>query len=173
VSTVLLTGAAGQVGRASARRLEEDGWSVRPFDLADGDDLRDEAAVHEAAHGCDVIVHAGAIAHDDNGTPADIVSTNVLGTWHVLLAAERHSISRVTYFSSCQVFGFAGGEGEPAYLPVDDRHPLLAARPYGMSKRLAEEMCAAWTSRTGIPAPDRTTQSSVPTSTSMMSPMPS
>jgi UDP-glucose 4-epimerase len=28
---------------------------------------------------------------------------------------------------------------------------VRAARPYGMSKRLAEDMCAAWTSRTGIP----------------------
>jgi UDP-glucose 4-epimerase len=55
------------------------------------------------------------------------------------------------YFSSAQVFGFAEGEGPPAYLPVDDAHPLRAARPYGMSKRLAEDMCAAWTSRTSIP----------------------
>ena len=39
----------------------------------------------------------------------------------------------------------------PDYLPVDDDHPCRAARPYGMSKRLAEEMCAAWTARTGIP----------------------
>ena len=37
------------------------------------------------------------------------------------------------------------------YLPIDDDHPLRAGRPYGMSKRLSEEMCEAWTSRTGIP----------------------
>jgi UDP-glucose 4-epimerase len=79
------------------------------------------------------------------------VATNVVGTWHVLLAAEQVGVSRVVYFSSAQVFGFAEGEGEPEYLPVDDNHPLRAARPYGMSKRLAEEMCSAWTDRTGIP----------------------
>lgn len=66
-------------------------------------------------------------------------------------AAEICAVSRVVYFSSAQVFGFAEGEGTPAYLPVDDAHPLRAARPHGMSKRLAEDMCAAWTSRTGIP----------------------
>lgn len=60
-------------------------------------------------------------------------------------------LARVVYFSSAQVFGFAEGEGSPAYLPVDDEHPLRAARPYGMSKRLAEEMCQAWTARTKIP----------------------
>ena len=75
----------------------------------------------------------------------------MLGTWHVLLAAELVGVSRVVYFSSAQVFGFAEGEGEPLYLPVDDEHPIRASRPYGMSKRLAEEMCSAWTERTGIP----------------------
>jgi nucleoside-diphosphate-sugar epimerase len=75
----------------------------------------------------------------------------VIGTWHVLLAAEEHAVSRVVVFSSAQVFGFAEGEGEPAYLPVDDQCPVRASRPYGMSKRLVEEMCAAWTARTAIP----------------------
>jgi nucleoside-diphosphate-sugar epimerase len=59
-------------------------------------------------------------------------------------------VSRVVYVSSAQVFGFVDGEGTPEYTPVDDAHPVRAARPYGMSKRLAEEMCAALTARTGI-----------------------
>ena len=148
---MLLTGAGGRVGRAAAPRLEKEGWDVRPFDLPTGGTLRDAGAVFDAAEGCDAIVHAGAMAHDDGGTAAEIVATNVLGTWHVLLAAERHAVSRVVYFSSVQVFGFSEGEGVPEYRPADDDHPLRAARPYGMSKRLAEEMCAAWTARTGIP----------------------
>jgi UDP-glucose 4-epimerase len=148
---VLLTGSSGRVGRATRPALEAAEWSVRPFDLADGLDLRDFGRVLGAVEGCDEIVHAGAIAHDTAGDPAEIVATNVLGTWHVLLAAERCAVARVVYISSAQVFGFAEGEGEPAYLPVDDEHPLRASRPYGMSKRLAEEMCGAWTFRTGIP----------------------
>ena len=130
--------------------LETAGLEVRGFDLRHGDDLRDETAVRQAVDGCDAVVHAGAIAHDRGGTPSDILATNVLGTWHVLLAAEAHHVTRVVYFSSAQVFGFAEGEDVPAYLPVDDRHPLRASRPYGMSKRLAEEMCDAWTRRTAI-----------------------
>ena len=111
----------------------------------------DYDAVLEAVLGCEAVVHAAAIAHDSAGTPADIVATNVLGTWHVLLAAENVAVSRVVYFSSAQVFGFADGEGEPIYLPVDDE-PIQAgqARPYGIAKRLAEDMCSAWTARTGI-----------------------
>jgi UDP-glucose 4-epimerase len=151
VHTVLLTGAAGQVGGSVAPALTAAGWHVRPFDLVYGDDLRDEGAVAKAVAGCAAVVHAGAIAHDSRGTPTDIVATNVLGTWHVLAAAEASQVSRVVYFSSAQVFGCAEGEGAPLYRPVDDRHPVRAARPYGMSKRLAEDMCQAWTGRTGIP----------------------
>lgn len=148
---VLLTGSSGGVGRATRFVLEAAGWTVSPFDLAEGLDIRDFEAVLEAMRGCEKVVHAGAIAHDSAGSPAEIVATNVLGTWHVLLAAEQIGISRVVYFSSGQVFGFAEGEGEPAFLPVDDDHPTMASRPYGMSKQLAEEMCSAWTRRTGIP----------------------
>jgi UDP-glucose 4-epimerase len=148
---VLLTGSSGAVGRPTRSALTAAGWEVRPFDLADGQDLRDPSTVLDALAGCDAVVHAGALAHDSAGSATDIVATNVLGTWHVLVAAEAHGLSRVVYLSSAQVFGCAEGEGTPAYLPVDDDHPVRASRPYGMSKRLAEEMCAAWTTRTGIP----------------------
>jgi len=151
VVRVLLTGSSGGVGRAAQSALADAGWDVQPFDLAEGQDLRDLDAVVEAMRGCTAVVHAGALAHDTAGSPADIVATNLLGTWHILVAAELRAVSRVVYFSSAQVFGFAEGEGTPAYLPVDDGHPVTASRPYGMSKRLAEEMCLAWTTRTGTP----------------------
>ena len=121
--TVLLTGARGLIGRATATRLSHDGWQVRPFDLVDGDDLRDLDAVREAAAGCRFVVHTGAIPHDSMGAPAEILATNVLGTWHVLFAAEHEQVQRVVVFSSVQVFGCSNGEGAPDYLPVDDDHP--------------------------------------------------
>ncbi len=79
------------------------------------------------------------------------MAVNVLGTWHVLLAAEAASAGRVVYFSSGQVFGLADGERLPDYFPVDDEHPRRAMRPYGLSKCLAEDLCARCTARTGIP----------------------
>jgi UDP-glucose 4-epimerase len=148
---VLLTGSSGGVGRVARPALQHAGWDVRPFDLALGSDLRDATAVLRAMQDCDAVVHAGALAHDTAGSPTDIVATNLLGTWHVLAAAESVRVTRVVYFSSALVFGCAEGEGTPAYLPIDDDHPVAAARPYGMSKRLGEQMCLAWTTRTGIP----------------------
>ena len=79
------------------------------------------------------------------------MAVNVLGTWHVLLAAEAAGARRVVYFSSMQVFGLAEGERLPDYFPVDDAHPRRAMRPYGLSKCLAEDLCAGFTARTGTP----------------------
>ena len=92
MSRVLLTGSSGHVGRTCRPALETAGWDVRLFDVAEGHDLRDERAVHTAMVGCSTVLHLGAIAHDSAGTPSEIFATNVLGTWHVLLAAESHQV---------------------------------------------------------------------------------
>jgi nucleoside-diphosphate-sugar epimerase len=149
---VAVTGSAGKIGSRVAAALEARGDEVQRFDLVDGDDLRDPAAVSAAMVGCHSIVHAGAIPHDTRGTPAEIEETNVRGTRHVLAAAEAQGIQRVVYFSSVMVFGFWEGEGEPAYLPVDDEHPRLPGRAYGRSKRDGEDLCADWSERTGRPS---------------------
>jgi nucleoside-diphosphate-sugar epimerase len=62
MAKVLLTGSSGGVGRATRPVLEATGWTVEPFDLTDGQDLRDEAAVLRAMRGCEAVVHAAAIA---------------------------------------------------------------------------------------------------------------
>ena len=78
------------------------------------------------------------------------MAVNVLGTWHVLLAAQAAGVARVVHFSSAQVFGTAENERVPDYFPLDDQHPRLAGRPYGLSKVLSEDLCAGFTGRTGI-----------------------
>jgi UDP-glucose 4-epimerase len=80
VLRVLLTGSSGGVGRAARSALADAGWDVQPFDLADGQDLRDPHAVLDAMRGCAAVAHTGALAHDTAGSPADIVATNLLGT---------------------------------------------------------------------------------------------
>ncbi len=121
------------------------------FDLAEGADLLDLATVKRRAVGCAAIVHLGALAHDTAGTPEQIMAVNVLGTWHVLLAAEAAGATRVIHFSSEQALGITEGERLPDYFPVDDDHPRRAMRPYGLSKRLAEDLCEGFTARTGTP----------------------
>jgi UDP-glucose 4-epimerase len=147
---ILVTGHRGSVGVPVTGYLERLGHEVIGFDRADGPDLLDLAAVRRAAAGCAAIVHLGALAHDTAGSPEQIMAVNVLGTWHVLLAAEAAGATRVIHFSSAQALGIAEGERLPDYFPVDDAHPRRAMRAYGLSKCLAEDLCAGFTARTGI-----------------------
>ena len=149
---VLVTGHRGNVGGPVARHLACLGHDVVGFDRVDGADLLDPGQVRRAAAGCAAVVHLAALAHDTAGSPEQIMAVNVLGTWHTLLAAEAAGMARVVYFSSAQVFGTAEGERLPDYLPIDDAHPRRAMRPYGLSKCLAEDLCAGFTARTGIPS---------------------
>jgi len=145
---VLLTGHKGRLGRVLWARLASDGHKVRGFDLAEGGDIRDADAVARAAEGVDAIVHAAGLADDRGGAPADVMAVNLLGTYAVLLAAEAAGARRVVYFSSGKALGML--ERDPDYLPIDDDHRGLPGRPYGLAKWLSEEMCHAFTARTGI-----------------------
>jgi UDP-glucose 4-epimerase len=114
---ILVTGHRGHVGAPVAAHLKGLGHDVAGYDRVDGDDLLDVASVRRAAEGCVAVVHLGALAHDGAGSPEDIMAVNVLGSWHVLLAAEAAGVGRVVYFSSGQVFGLAEGERLPDYFP--------------------------------------------------------
>jgi nucleoside-diphosphate-sugar epimerase len=147
---LLVTGHRGDIGVVVAARLAAAGHEVVGFDLADGDDLRDADAVRAAARGCEAAIHMAAIPDNSLGDPSAIMATNVLGTWHVLMAAREEGMSRVVAFSSLQALGVAEDRAPPAYLPLDDDHPRRARRPYGLSKRVGEDLCRAMTEEAGI-----------------------
>jgi len=145
---VLLTGHRGRLGPATVRRLEADGHTVRGFDITDGDDIMNAAAIRRAAAGMDAIVHAAGLPEDRNGPPADTLTINLGGTANALVAAEQEGVKRFVFLSSGKSLGML--ERDPDYLPVNDAHRGLPTRPYGLAKWLTEEMCAAFTARTGI-----------------------
>lgn len=146
---ILLTGDLGRIGVAVRARLERDGNEVVGFDSARGQDIRDLQAVRSAVRGTDAVVHLAGLADDRAGTPQDIMAVNVLGTWHVLIAAQEEGVSRIVHASSGKALGLL--ERDPLYLPVDDGHPGLPSRPYGLSKWLSEQLCESFTNETGIP----------------------
>lgn len=147
---VLVTGNRGKIGAFVERRLVEEGWKVVGFDLEDGHDVTDAAAVRTAARGCNAAVHLAAIPNDRLAPPEEIMRVNVLGVWHVLLAAREEGMERVVFFSSGQVLGVAQGHGVPDYLPLGDEYPSRGIQPYALSKRVGEELCAATTAMAGV-----------------------
>jgi nucleoside-diphosphate-sugar epimerase len=145
---VLLTGHHGRLGSVIGEHLLRFGHEVRGFDLEEGGDILDAKAVEQAVRDVEVIVHVAGIAGDRSASPDAVMATNVLGTWNVLCAAESARVPRVIYMSSGKALGML--ERDPDYLPVDDDHRGLPTLPYALSKWLSEEMCAAFTIRTGI-----------------------
>lgn len=145
---ILVTGHRGRLGPEIVRRLEGAGHAVRGFDLAEGGDIRDAAAVRAAARGMDAIVHIAGLAGDRGFPAADMLMVNLGGTGNVLAAAEAEAVRRVVYISSGRSLGLL--ERLPDSLPLDDDHRGLPAQPYALSKWLAEEMCAAYSQRTAI-----------------------
>ena len=100
---ILLTGAAGRVGRLVRPRLAELGWTVRPFDLAPpppGEedswirgDITDPEALEAAMAGAAAVVHLAGIPHE--APFADLLHTNIDGTHQVFEAARRARVPRV------------------------------------------------------------------------------
>ena len=141
---VLVTGAAGFLGRHIARRFRDSGWQVTGFDLSMFDeegitsvqgDLTDGNSVEAAASGADVVAHVGAIGdvYLAGEQPTLAAEVNVLGTANVLEAASRHG-SRVVYASTWEVYG------EPQYQPLDEAHPTMPDHPYSITKLGGESL---------------------------------
>ena len=147
---VLVTGSEGRIGRRIAPLLRQQGFDVQGFDAVTGGDLRDFAQVREAARGVEMIVHAGAIAHDREGQEEAVFATNAQATWNVLLAAVEEKITRVVHFSSVNALGAFGGRRPPLYFPIDDAYPHHPLTPYQIAKHLSEETCRAFCDRWGM-----------------------
>lgn len=160
---VLVTGAQGSLGRHVAAALAAD-YRLRLFDRSPpkfsvGDseticgDLRKLPHVLDAASDCDAIVHLGAIP--GNRPPGDqVIDTNVRGTFHVTAAAEYQRVRRLVFVSSEMALGFLGSWGKirPEYLPIDEAHPLRPIDPYGLSKKIGEDLLDVFRRRTGAEA---------------------
>lgn len=144
---VLVTGASSLIGSGVAIALADRGDDVvclqrrTPDALADRPDIaqrlgdiRDGAAVADAAQDCDAIVHLAAKV-GVTGPWEEYRSINVDGTTNVLAAAGEHGVDRVVHVSSPSV---AHG-GEPIVGGVAE-HPVLGRRRawYPESKAIAE-----------------------------------
>lgn len=110
--TVLVTGAAGFLGRAIVARLRADGTRVRAFvrpertvsaDERFEGDLRDRAALERAVQGVDAVVHAGARV-STSGDWEEFEATNVTATEALIAAATAAGVGRVVHVSSLSVY---------------------------------------------------------------------
>ena len=135
---LLLTGAAGGLGRVLRPRLKRLCRVLRASDIAamdpagDGEEvvvapLEDAAAVQAIVAGVQAIVHLGGVSTEGPFEP--ILRANIVGLHNLYEAARRHDVGRVVFASSNHVTGF--------YRQDEVVSPLEPMRPdghYGLSK---------------------------------------
>ena len=151
---LLLTGAAGGLGRVLRPRLRALCQTLRVSDIADmaaaeaGEEvcpaaLQDKAAVLALMAGVDAVVHLGGVSTEH--AFETILPANIVGTYHVYEAARIHGVRRIVFASSNHVTGFySQGETIAAGAP---------ARPdgyYGLSKAFGEDLAQFYFDRWGL-----------------------
>jgi len=108
--SILVTGAAGRIGRAAVRALKAGGCRVRAFDVvrSTGTDdvvvgsITDPDAVRRAVQGIDVLIHLAATPDDDDFLEK-LLPNNIVGAYHVLEEARLAGVQKMVLASSGQV----------------------------------------------------------------------
>ena len=151
---LLLTGAAGGLGRELRRRLPAHCDVLRLSDVADLGaaapaeelmpvDLADADAVLALLDGVDAVVHMGGVSTEQPWEA--ILPANIVGAYNLYEAARRKGVRRVVFASSNHVTGFyRQDEVIPAGAPP---------RPdglYGLSKAFGEDLAQLYFDRHGI-----------------------
>ncbi len=154
---VFLTGATGQVGRAIAAHLADQGYHMsgvsRHFRSVRGLAEHVEAClgsedaielINKTLQPCDAIVHAAACLSHDMYDPS-ISLTNCLGTQQIIRLAHIWGTHQLVYISGVPVIG------RPQQHPITEDHPTQPLTAYHASKLYGERlMCLA--ERNGSPA---------------------
>jgi ornithine--oxo-acid transaminase len=118
----LITGASGFIGGRLAKRLVQEGYSVRCLVRASSDtsrldelgveiavgDLASASSLDRAVEGCDYVFHCGALV-SDWATREEILRTNVTGTRTLLDASVNASVQRFIHFSTTDIYGYPEG----------------------------------------------------------------
>lgn len=151
---ILLTGAAGGLGRVLRERIKPWAEVLRLSDLADlgaareGEEivqcnLADKAAVLALMEGVDAVLHFGGISVE---APFEaIMQANILGTANLYEAVHKAGVKRVVFASSNHAVGF--------YRTTDMVDASMPTRPdsmYGVSKCFGESLSRYYYDRFGI-----------------------
>jgi uronate dehydrogenase len=151
---LLLTGAAGGLGRVLRPRLKAYCEVLRLSDVADlgsaakGEEvvparLEDRAALTALLQGVDAVVHLGGVSTEGPFDP--ILQANIIGVYNLYEAARIQGAKRIVFASSNHVTGFY--RQDEVISPTD---PMRPDGFYGVSKAFGENLARFYFDRYGI-----------------------
>jgi uronate dehydrogenase len=151
---LLLTGAAGGLGRVLRPRLRALCRTLRVSDIAElgaaaeGEEVRpaqlaDQAAVPALLDGVDAVVHLGGVSTEQPWEP--ILQANIVGLYNLYEAARKQGVKRIVFASSNHVTGFY--RQDQVVSPSD---PVRPDGWYGLSKAWGENVSRFYFDRYGI-----------------------
>lgn len=153
MTTVLVTGGSGRLGRSVVSGLAAAGYAVVSVDRSVGTDVPagvvqeaadlaapGEAARLMAAHAPDAVIHLAAIAVPFSAPENVILETNTRLAFAVLEAATAAGVGRIITASSPTVMGYGNPAGWlPERFPLDEDCTPRPWNAYALSKLVAEQ----------------------------------
>ena len=140
---VLITGAAGGIGRMIRPLLRGVYPSIRLSDIVDIEpeageefvkaDLADLARLERICAGVDGVIHLGASSVEDQWEP--VLSNNIVGCYNLFEAARRQGVQRIVFATTNHVVGFYRRQRtiDHTVMPRPDSR-------YGVSKAFGEAL---------------------------------
>lgn len=158
---VLVVGGAGYIGSHMVVRLLRDGVDVTTFDNLSGGyrdsvlggdfiegDLADTNFLNKifSENKFDAVMHFASFIEVGESilSPAKYYQNNVTNTQNLLDAMVNHGVLNFIFSSTAAVFG------EPEYVPIDEKHPMMPINPYGRTKLIVEQMLADYDHAYGL-----------------------
>lgn len=162
---VLVTGAAGRLGRAVAARFHADGFDLLATDVVDAGDVpyrfeRADLLDHEAAAALltdvDVVLHLGNHPGIGPVPPQVVFNQNIAMNENVFQGAAERGVSRIVFASTLQLIGshvddrtVVAPPARPAF-PLSGDTPPTPSNVYALSKTVSEVMLRYYAERCGI-----------------------
>ena len=151
---LLLTGAAGGLGRVLRPRLRPCCTVLRLSDIVDlgapaaGEELMPAALENADAMlallaGVDAVVHLGGVSVE--GPFGPILQANIVGVYNLYEAARKQGVRRIVFASSNHVTGFYRQDEV-----IDTTMPVRPDGYYGISKAFGENLAQFYFDRYGV-----------------------
>ena len=168
---LLITGGAGFIGSAYAKKLIAQGDEVIVYDaltyagnldnlkeVEENDSYKfihgnvcDLKKLDEAIKECDGVVHFAAESHVDRSIsdPSPFIETNCTGTANLCELVLKNEIEKYVHISTDEVYGSIGSKtGEGSFTEED---PLRPSSPYSATKAAADLIALSYHHTHGLP----------------------